>query len=58
MMRLKDCPKCGGDVLLDRDHYGWYEQCLQCGHLRDLRNIAQANVERSKPQKKLSPVPK
>ncbi len=25
--RLKGCPKCGGDVILDRDE----SQCLQCG---------------------------
>ena len=26
------CPKCGGNVYHDTDQYGWYEQCLQCGH--------------------------
>ncbi len=26
------CPKCGGNIYLDKDHYGWYEQCLQCGY--------------------------
>ena len=36
MMRLKSCPKCKGDVMIDRDHYGWYEQCIQCGHISDL----------------------
>ncbi len=25
--RLKGCPRCGGDVILDRDE----SQCLQCG---------------------------
>ena len=39
MMRLRGCPKCEGDVLLERDHYGWYEQCLQCGYLRDLKTV-------------------
>jgi len=28
----KRCPKCGGNIFLDRDSYGWYEQCLQCSH--------------------------
>jgi ribosomal protein L37AE/L43A len=36
MLRLKSCPKCKGDVRIDRDQYGWYEQCLQCGHVRDM----------------------
>ena len=31
------CPKCGGNLYLDKDHYGWYEQCLQCGFTCDLR---------------------
>jgi len=26
------CPKCGGNVYLDNDFEGWFEQCLQCGH--------------------------
>lgn len=35
------CPRCGGNLYLDRDFYaeggvvGWYEQgnCLQCGYI-------------------------
>ena len=38
-IRLKSCPKCKGDVVIDNDHYGWYEQCLQCGHVSDLPDI-------------------
>jgi hypothetical protein len=30
------CPKCGGNLYLDRDYNGWYEECLQCGFLKDL----------------------
>ena len=33
------CPKCGGNLYLDKDHYGWYEQCLQCSFTRDLRIV-------------------
>lgn len=39
MWRLKGCPKYGGDVFTDYDMNGWYEQCLQCGYLHDLRTI-------------------
>lgn len=41
MWKLKSCPRCGGDMLLDRDHYSWYEQCLQCSYLNELKSIAE-----------------
>ena len=33
---MRSCPRCGGDLFTDRDVYGEYLQCLQCGYLRDL----------------------
>ena len=30
------CPKCGGNLYIDRDFNGWYEECLQCGLIKDL----------------------
>ena len=37
MLKLKGCPKCKtGDIAPDRDYYGWYEYCIQCGYIRDL----------------------
>jgi hypothetical protein len=45
MLRFRCCPKCRGDVMLDKDYYGWYEQCLQCGFLRDLEIIAQVGQQ-------------
>jgi hypothetical protein len=36
MLRLKSCPRCKGDLLIDRDHISWYEQCFQCGYQHDL----------------------
>ena len=33
----KRCPRCNGDLFIDRDQYGLFLQCLQCGYLRDLR---------------------
>ena len=32
-------------VLDNKDEYGWYEQCLQCGYLRDLEVIVQAKQQ-------------
>ena len=37
-MKLKRCPKCSGNVIIDSDQYGWYKQCLQCGYLSDLKD--------------------
>jgi hypothetical protein len=37
MLRLKSCPRCKGDIFIDRDHLGWYEQCIQCGYQHDLK---------------------
>ena len=35
----KRCPKCGGNIFLDRDLYDWYEQCLQCGIIIYLNTV-------------------
>ena len=37
MLRLKGCPRCKGDLHTDRDIYGTYTVCLQCGYMVDLR---------------------
>ena len=39
VLRLKGCPRCNGDIFIDRDMYGWYEQCLQCGYMGDLKSL-------------------
>jgi len=39
MMRLKSCPRCHGDVVIESDYHGWYEHCLQCGYEHDLPAI-------------------
>ena len=36
MIKLKACPKCHGDLYLERDQYGNYMSCLQCGYLKEL----------------------
>jgi hypothetical protein len=33
MFYLKACEKCKGDLYLDRDSYGAFLKCLQCGRL-------------------------
>ena len=44
------CPKCGGNLYMDKDYHGWYEQCLQCAYMRDLKVI----YENKKPVKLLA----
>ncbi len=39
------CPKCGGSVYLDSDLYGWFEECLQCGHTRNLKKVSKVNID-------------
>ena len=39
--RPKSCPRCGGDLFLDRDLEDWYEQCLQCSYRHELKSIAE-----------------
>ena len=45
MLRLKGCPRCKGDVVVERDQWGWYEQCIQCGYLRDLQNAVEVKQQ-------------
>lgn len=49
-LRLKECDKCGGDLSLDRDKYGWFWLCFQCGKLWDVesREAALAQVRFTK----------
>jgi DNA-directed RNA polymerase subunit M/transcription elongation factor TFIIS len=36
MIFFKACPKCHGDLYIDKDAYGQYVECLQCGYSKDL----------------------
>jgi len=42
MLMVKGCPRCKGDMFVDRDQYGSYEQCIQCGHMRALVTVVTA----------------
>ena len=45
MLYLKSCPKCRGDLYLDRDAYGAFRQCLQCGLIQDLLQAGRAQAQ-------------
>jgi ribosomal protein S27AE len=37
--KLKSCPRCSGDLFIQRETDGWYEECLLCGYQRDVSDI-------------------
>ncbi|MFC1873972.1 hypothetical protein ACFLYX_01585 [Chloroflexota bacterium] len=39
MWKLKNCPRCNGDVFIDKDLDSWFEQCLQCSYRKELKGI-------------------
>ena len=50
---LKSCNRCGGDMNSNRDIYGEYRVCMQCGNMIDLPNESnlvslKASVEEAK----------
>ena len=45
--RLKSCPKCGGDMFLNRDLDNiWYELCLQCSYSYEVNNSFESEEQR------------
>ena len=54
MWKFKSCPRCGGDIFLDKDKYGWYMECLKCGYQRDLESPTEA-TEQPLTEKELAP---
>ena len=43
MWKLKNCPRCQGDLFMDKNLDGWYQRCLQCGYQREMKPIAGVN---------------
>ncbi len=54
MLILKGCPKCHGDLYLNRDIYGTYFQCVQCAYIRDLNEEEQKVIAARLKQRKLA----
>ena len=44
MIKFKGCPKCKGDLYLNKDMYGKYFNCLQCGYMKDLAKETEIEV--------------
>jgi len=45
--KFKSCPQCDGDVFIDRDLYGWYEQCIMCGYVYELRVMVELGQQQA-----------
>ncbi len=43
---FKGCPRCKGDVLVEKDSFGIYRKCMQCGRIQDL-SLTQPGVNRA-----------
>lgn len=56
MIKLKGCPKCKGDIVLDSDTHGWYEQCLQCGYLHERPDVGREVYKMPEKERELVPV--
>jgi len=52
--RLDICPKCKGRLLLEKDNYGLYQQCLQCGYIHDLQTFPVLGSEKIEDEKELA----
>ena len=48
-IRTKACTRCGGDLSLERDKYGTYVECIQCGAIwNEIEMMCPAIQEMSK----------
>ncbi len=58
MYWLKACPRCGGDLRDEQDHYGPYVACVQCGYIlptqveQTLRATGTVERERATPARR------
>lgn len=44
MVIFKACPRCRGDMHVNRDFYGDYRECLQCGLMEDIMSPKRARL--------------
>jgi len=58
MWKLSKCPRCGGNIFIDIDIDGWFEECLQCSYRHDLESIADYEVRPSSKGEGSSPAEK
>ena len=61
MLLFKSCPRCQGDMHINRDIYGEYKECLSCGMMVDIERphtrravLAAASAGRKKGKRKVA----
>ena len=54
MWRFKMCPRCEGDIFIDKEISTWYEKCLQCACQHELKNLEEFKKQAT--QRELEPV--
>jgi len=54
MWKFKSCPRCGGDIFIDRGLDGWYEQCLQCSYRSELKSLTEFKEQLAREEKEPS----
>ena len=54
MLSLKSCPRCKGDLHTNRDFYGAYTECLQCGYMQDIERPSSQLSKPASRQKKVA----
>lgn len=37
--KLRSCPRCKGDMFIEREGGTWYQQCLQCSYRCEMRRL-------------------
>ena len=45
MSSMKECPRCRGGMFGNRDVYGEYVECIQCGHMINVDRVERSLVE-------------
>lgn len=53
MFWFKQCPRCSGDLISERDQYGSFISCMQCGLSKDITGDEKLDPA----SMKLEPVP-
>jgi hypothetical protein len=41
--KLKECPRCGGFLVFDRDIHGCYKKCVQCSFESEITDVSEPN---------------
>jgi ribosomal protein S27AE len=52
------CPRCGGNLFLERDEYDQHLYCLQCGFRTELEGIDLLDYEAKEGKQEILPIPR